>query len=37
MSLAVIKISYTGYRIEDIPPGALNKIEASKVSLIFWL
>ncbi|KAJ8108892.1 hypothetical protein OPT61_g7852 [Boeremia exigua] len=25
-----INVSYTGYRTEDIPPGALNKIEASK-------
>ena len=33
MSLAVIRISYTGYRLEDIPPGALNKLEASQVSL----
>ena len=33
MFLAVIRISYTGYRLEDIPPGALNKLEASKVSL----
>jgi hypothetical protein len=32
MSLAVMKI-YTGYRLEDIPPGALNQIEASKTSL----
>ena len=32
MSLAVIKVSYTGYRFEDIPLGSLNKIEASKVS-----